>query len=377
MQAINDETYMRLALQMAEQVQGQTGINPAVGCVIVKDGRIVGLGAHLKRGEPHAEVHALNMAGAHAAGSTVYVTLEPCSHYGLTPPCSDRLIAEKVRRVVIAAVDPNPRVSGSGVRRLRENGLEVETGLLEKEADALNEAFRKHILTGLPFVSMKTASTLDGRIASRTGDSRWITNESAREFVHVLRHKHQAVMVGVNTVLADNPKLTTRLSVPGLNPIRIVADSRLQTPETAEVLADPQAKTILLATAAAPEDKRRRLEELGAEVLVCGDGEKVDLRAAMRLLGQKEIGSILLEGGGRLNGAMLEAGLVDKVYLFFAPKIIGGFAAPSNIAFSGFERMADAIRLEEVRYEQFGDNFCVIGRPRYADAGDEDYGEEE
>lgn len=370
MQAINDETYMRLALQIAEQVQGQTGINPAVGCVVVKDGRIVGIGAHMKRGEPHAEVHALNMAGPYAEGSTVYVTLEPCSHFGLTPPCSDRLIAEKVAKVVIAGTDPNPQVSGRGAGRLRENGIEVETGLLEKEAEAINEQFRKYILTGLPFVSMKTASTLDGRIASRTGDSRWITNESAREYVHVLRHKHQAVMVGINTVLADDPQLTTRLPVPGLNPIRIIADSRLQTPETAKVLLDGQAKTLLLATAAAPEDKRRRLEALGAEVLVCGDGVQVDLRAAMELLGQRGIGSILLEGGGRLNGAMLEAGLVDKVYLFFAPKIVGGYASPSNIAFSGFERMADAIQLGEVRYEQFGDNLCVIGRPHYADAGD-------
>lgn len=208
MERLDEKTYMRLALDMAKKTRGQTGINPVVGCVIVREGRIVGMGAHLRRGSHHAEIHALNMAGEEAKGSTVYVTLEPCSHYGKTPPCADRLIAAGVQKVVVAAEDPNPRVAGNGIRKLREGGIEVETGLLREEAEKLNEMFNKYIVTGLPFVTLKTASTLDGKIASRTGDSRWVTGEAAREYVHVLRHRHQAIMVGVETVLRDDPRLT-------------------------------------------------------------------------------------------------------------------------------------------------------------------------
>lgn len=247
MEPLNDEFYMKLALELAEGAAGQTGINPAVGCVVVKDGRIVGMGAHLRRGEAHAEVHALNMAGAEAEGATVYVTLEPCSHHGRTPPCSDRLIAEKVRRVVAAMSDPNPRIAGSGLRKLREYGIETSVGLMEERAKKLNETFLKFISTGLPFVTLKTAVTLDGRIAARTGHSKWVTGSASREAVHTLRHRHQAILVGKETVLQDDPELTTRLSVPGLNPIRLVVDSRLQLPPTMRIFG-PEAPTWVLAT---------------------------------------------------------------------------------------------------------------------------------
>ncbi len=306
MEMLNDETYMRIALQMAQGAQGQTGINPVVGCVIVKEGRIVGMGAHLKRGTPHAEIHALQMAGEEAEGSTVYVTLEPCSHYGRTPPCSDRLIREKVKRVVVAAVDPNPAVAGSGIARLREHGIEVDAGLLADESARMNEMFNKYIVTRMPFVTLKTASTLDGKIASRTGDSKWISGESSRAYVHTLRHKHQAIMAGADTVIADDPQLTTRLEVPALHPVRIVVDSELRIPAGSRLLGDGLSPVILLTVEEAPADKAKALQDKGAEILFCGPGPKVDLALAMKLLGEREIGSILLEGGGRLNGKMLE-----------------------------------------------------------------------
>ncbi|OXS61261.1 riboflavin biosynthesis protein RibD [Cohnella sp. CIP 111063] len=362
MDILNDEYYMRLALNLADGASGQTGVNPVVGCVVVKEGRIVGLGAHLKRGEGHAEVHALNMAGAQARGATAYVTLEPCSHYGQTPPCCERLIEEGVSRVVVAAVDPNPLVAGRGIARLREAGIEVLTGVLEAEASAQNEAFNKFIRTGLPFVTLKTALSLDGRIATHTGHSRWITGAAAREAVHTLRHRHSGIMVGVQTVLADDPELTTRLGVPALNPTRIVVDSKLNVPSTARVLNDA-APTIVLTTLQADEGRAERLRELGAEVLRHGDGERVDLASAMKALGERGISSVLLEGGGVLNGAMLEAGLIDKAMLFYAPIIVGGEGAPSAFSYVGPNEMSAALRLARVTMQSYGDDWCVTGYP--------------
>lgn len=359
----NDEYYMDLALQMAERALGQTGINPVVGAVVVKDAAIIGLGTHLKRGTPHAEVHALNMAGDAAAGSTVYVTLEPCSHYGLTPPCAERLIKEKVARVVIACEDPNPQVAGRGIKLLREAGIEVEAGILKERALKLNKFFNKFITTGLPYVTVKTASTLDGKIASRSGDSKWISNAECRERVHTMRHQHQAIMVGVATIAADDPQLTTRLEVPGIHPVRIIADSRLSIPTGSRVLTDGMAKTVLLTTADADISRMEKLQELGAEILICGEGPQVDLKLAMKLLGERGISSILVEGGGRLNGSLLELGMIDEVVLFIAPKLIGGLHAPGSFTFTGQELMQNAIRLEELEVEMIGDNICVRGIP--------------
>ncbi|KOR88694.1 bifunctional diaminohydroxyphosphoribosylaminopyrimidine deaminase/5-amino-6-(5-phosphoribosylamino)uracil reductase RibD [Paenibacillus solani] len=363
MDIVNDEFYMTLALDLAERAQGQTGTNPVVGCVIVKDGALAGVGTHLERGTPHAEVHALNMAGQKAAGSTVYVTLEPCSHYGATPPCSERLIAERVKRVVVACEDPNPLVAGTGIQMLRAAGIQVETGILRDRALRLNEAFIKYITSGHPFVTLKTASTLDGKIASKTGDSKWISNEESRELVHTLRHRHQGIMVGVSTVIADNPSLTTRLGVEGLHPIRIIVDSSLRIPPDSRVVTDGLAPTWILTTEKADATKRSRLEEQGIQVIPCGAGPRVDLKSAMAKLGQMGMSSILLEGGGTLNGSMLENKLVDRIIQFIAPKIVGGFDAPGNYMFSGYELMNQAIQLTKLEMERLDDNIYVTGIP--------------
>jgi len=301
------------------------------------------------------------MAGERAEGATVYVTLEPCAHHGKTPPCCDRLIAAKVSRVVVAAVDPNPLVCGKGMARLREAGIETVAGLLEEEERRINAAFRKYITTRMPYVTLKVALTLDGRIATRTGDSRWVTGPEAREAVHALRHRHQAIMVGSSTVLADDPQLTARLPVPAMQPVRVVADSRLRVPETARIF-DGKSPAVVLTTEQADPAKAERLRRRGAEILVCGPGPKVDLHLAMRLLGEREIGSVLLEGGGQLGGAMLKAGLVDRVKLFYAPKLAGEDGIPA-FAFAGPDRMADALRLEHIEIERVGGDWCVTGVP--------------
>ncbi|XEC97662.1 bifunctional diaminohydroxyphosphoribosylaminopyrimidine deaminase/5-amino-6-(5-phosphoribosylamino)uracil reductase RibD [Paenibacillus tarimensis] len=365
MDIINDEYYMRLALDLAARARGQTGINPVVGCVVVKAGRIIGVGSHLKRGEEHAEVHALRMAGDEARGSTVYVTLEPCSHTGKTPPCCERIIESKAAKVVVAMMDPNPKVAGRGIGRLREQGIDVKTGVLEEEARKLNEPFVKYITTGMPFVTLKTASTLDGKIAAKSGDSQWVTGPKARERVHTLRHLHHGIMVGAGTALTDDPQLTTRLSVPGISPVRIVADSRLRLPQTSRLLSDGATKTIILTTEQADGNKVKALEAAGARVIACGAGKQVDLRQAMKRIGEMEIGSVLLEGGGRLNGAMLEARLIDKMVLFFAPKIIGGMGAPTNFQFGGWDRMSDAVQLRDVKVDTIGEDICITGYPVY------------
>ncbi len=362
---LNDEYYMTLALEMASKAAGQTDINPVVGCVVVKGGRIVGLGAHLRRGEGHAEVHALGMAGADAEGSTVYVTLEPCSHYGKTPPCCERIIEAKAARVVVAATDPNPKVAGSGIARLRQQGIQVDVGLLEERSRRMNEMFNAYITTGLPFVTLKTASTLDGKVASRTGHSQWVTGSVAREQVHLLRHQHQGIMVGIGTVVADDPLLTTRAAVSGLHPARIIVDSRLTLPVDARVVADKTSRTIVLTTEAADEDKRRLLEAEGVEIVSCGPGPSVDLKLAMRQLAEREIGSVLLEGGGKLNGSMLEAELIDKVILYMAPKLIGGDEAPQSFRFPGREFMSDAIALDKLQVEMAGADIRITGYPVY------------
>jgi diaminohydroxyphosphoribosylaminopyrimidine deaminase/5-amino-6-(5-phosphoribosylamino)uracil reductase len=364
---LNDETYMRLALDMAAKAKGQTDINPVVGCVVVNDGRIVGLGAHLKRGEGHAEVHALAMAGAAAEGATVYVTLEPCSHHGRTPPCCDRIIAAKAARVVVASTDPNPLVAGRGIAKLREAGIIVDVGLLGAESQKMNEAFNKFITTGLPFVTVKSAMTLDGKLAAKTGDSRYVSGPESRELTHTLRHQHMAIMVGVQTALADDPELTTRLTIPAVHPIRIIVDSQLRLPLHAKLLKEKLSPVILLTTERADSAKREALEAAGAQVINCGSGTQVDLSLAMSLLGERDIGSILLEGGGKLNGAMLAEGLIDKVILFIAPKLIGGAASPGAFDFEGFERMSEAIALKDIQVQQIGQDVCFIGYPDYGD----------
>lgn len=362
---MDDQFYMRMALQMAEQTIGQTGVNPVVGCVIVNAGAIVGMGAHLRRGAQHAEVHALQMAGEAAVGSTVYVTLEPCAHYGKTPPCAEALIRAQVNKVVIACLDPNPLVSGQGVQLLKASGIGVEVGILQEQAEALNEVFFKWIRSGRPFVTLKSASTLDGMLAASSGDSKWITGEQSREFVHTLRHQHQAIMVGVGTVITDDPSLTARGTVPLLQPVRVVVDSHLRIPFESRMFRESSAETLILTTELADAGKEQALAERGIGVLRCGAGERVDLPLALRKLGDRGISSILLEGGGTLNGAMLEAKLIDRIYLFFAPKLIGGDGSKRMCSFAGFEKMADAIVIRQQKWLTFGDDVCITGQVDY------------
>nr|WP_308936465.1 bifunctional diaminohydroxyphosphoribosylaminopyrimidine deaminase/5-amino-6-(5-phosphoribosylamino)uracil reductase RibD [Geobacter sp. SVR] len=357
-----DSRYMQRALKLARKGVGRTAPNPAVGCVIVKDGVIVGEGWHRKAGGPHAEVHALEMAGRAARGADVYVTLEPCCHTGKTPPCSDALIAAGVRRVVAAMGDPNPQVNGGGLRALAHAGIETACGMLEAEARALNPAFIKQVTTGLPYVIYKCAMTLDGKIASAAGDSRWISCEESRRTVHRLRSRCDAVMVGVDTVIADDPQLTVR-HVRGRSPLRVIVDSTLRTPESARVLSGPLGKGTILATTESNNIIHRRYEKSGAAILVCeGHDGKVDLKDMLRRLGQQGIQSLLLEGGSRLAGAALEQGLIDECLFFYAPKVVGsdGF---SPFALTGITGMAQALPFKIVDVRRIASDVVVTARP--------------
>jgi diaminohydroxyphosphoribosylaminopyrimidine deaminase/5-amino-6-(5-phosphoribosylamino)uracil reductase len=359
-----DEQFMREALALAAQARGRTSPNPMVGSVVVKDGRVVGRGYHVKAGAPHGEVVALDDAGAQAKGATIYVTLEPCCHYGRTPPCTKAIVAAGIRRVVAAMRDPNPLVSGKGLEELRQAGIDVKLPVLEAEAAALNEVFLKYITTKRPFVLLKVAASLDGKIATVTGESRWITNERSRLLVHQLRDQVDAVMVGINTVLRDDPLLTTRLpGGGGRDPMRIIVDSRLRTPCEARVLtASTTAWTLIATTPAAPRDKQLQLEAAGAQVLVVeGDGPGVSLGPLMEQLGALQVTSILLEGGGELHSSALRAGIVDKVLYFLAPKLIGGRAAPPAIGGEGFARLEEAVTLERMQVKQLDDDLLIEG----------------
>ena len=353
---------MQQALQIAAYAAGRTSPNPLVGAVIVKDGRVVGQGWHRKAGTEHAEIHALRQAGELAAGATIYVTLEPCSHYGRTGPCSKALIDAGIQRVVIAMLDPNPLVAGKGVAMLKAAGIEVETGLLQAQAERLNEVFLKWIMTKMPFVVMKTAMTLDGKIATAAGNSKWISNEVSRRRVHELRDVYDGILVGIGTVLADDPALTTRLDSPsGKNPLRIVVDSRARTPLTAKVVTDGQAETLIAVTAAAEAAKVEALRQAGVEVLVVNDGQQVDLKQLFCLLGERGVCSIFVEGGARINYSLLKAGLVDKVYTFIAPKMVGGSSAPGPVGGDGVETLDQAFLLEDVETELLAGDILVSG----------------
>jgi diaminohydroxyphosphoribosylaminopyrimidine deaminase / 5-amino-6-(5-phosphoribosylamino)uracil reductase len=365
-----DEHFMQEALALAAQARGRTSPNPMVGSVVVKDGRVIGRGYHVKAGAPHGEVVALEDAGEQAKGGTLYITLEPCCHYGggkRTPPCTRAIIAAGIRRVVAAMRDPNPLVSGQGVEELRQAGIAVELSVLETEAAALNEVFTKYITTKRPFVLLKVAASLDGKIATVTGESRWITNERSRLLVHQLRDQVDAVMVGINTVLQDDPLLTARLpGGGGRDPIRIVVDTHLRIPCEARLLAaSATACTVIATSPAAPRAKRLQLEAVGAKVLIVeGDGPGISLGLLMDELGAMQVTSILLEGGGELHCSALRAGIVDKVLYFLAPKLIGGRSAPMAIAGEGFARLEEAVTLERMQVRQLDGDLLIEGYVR-------------
>ncbi|QDR80664.1 bifunctional diaminohydroxyphosphoribosylaminopyrimidine deaminase/5-amino-6-(5-phosphoribosylamino)uracil reductase RibD [Sporomusa termitida] len=357
-----DEYYMQQALTIAQYAQGRTSPNPLVGAVIVKDGRIVGQGWHRQAGTPHAEIHALAQAGDLAKGATVYVTLEPCSHHGRTGPCADALIQAGVRKVVAAMADPNPLVAGNGLNRLRAAGIEVVEGILSAEAARLNEVFIKWIVTGMPWAVLKTAMSLDGKIAAYTGHSQWITGAAARAYVHKLRDTHEGILVGIGTVLADNPELTARLPAAGRNPVRIIVDSMARTPLNAKVVTDGQAQTIIAVGREAPADRVAALTSKGVEVLTLDQTPAgINLRQLFKILGERRITSILVEGGATINASVFTANLIDKVYCFIAPKIIGGRTAPTPVGGTGAPAVDQALMLEDLRTEAIGADILITG----------------
>ena len=353
----DDERFMRLALELAHKGEGETNPNPIVGAVVVKDGRIVGEGYHHRFGGPHAEVFALDEAGDEAHGATLYVTLEPCSHHGKTPPCTERIIAAKIARVVIACRDPNPLVNGHGIERMRAAGIEVTEGVLEEEARRANEIFFKFITTGRPFVQLKLAESLDGKIATRTGDAKWISGADSRVEVHCLRRRFAAILVGVGTAIADDPRLNVR-HVAGKDPLRIVLDGRGRIPLAATLLCG-EGRTIVV-TATMAREKEAALLALGAEVWRLPEKEGcVALPAFLRRLGEEKIDSLLVEGGGETAAAFLEADLVDKVAFFIAPILIGGRAATPAIGGAGAEQVSEALHLRRIEIERIGEDLLV------------------
>lgn len=364
---------MRRALGLARRGLGWTSPNPAVGAVVVApDGAVVGSGYHAAAGSAHAEVVALRKAGPRARGATLYVTLEPCCHTGRTPPCTEAIRRAGIARVVTAMLDPDPRVAGRGVADLRRAGVAVDVGLLGDQAGRLLEAYVHHRRTGLPFVTMKVAMTLDGRAATRSGDARWISGEDSRRLVHALRTEVDAVVVGIGTVLADDPLLTARpagrttpLSRAPRQPLRVVVDSAARTPTAARVLtsAGDSRPPLIAVTSDAPADRARALEAAGAEVLRLPPGAdgRVDLQALASELGRRGIVHVLLEGGPTLSAAALATGLVQKVLIFVAPRIVGGVAAPGPVGGDGVARLADAIPIRGLAARRIGDDVLLEG----------------
>jgi len=358
------EEYMKMTLELAKGGWGRTNPNPLVGAIIVKDSEIVAQGFHEVIGGAHAEAAAICNVKTDITGATIYVNLEPCSHYGRTPPCADAIIKAGIKRVVVGMVDPNPKVSGNGIEKLRNEGIEVVTGVLDNEARKLNEIFIKYITKKRPFVIMKTAMTLDGKIASACGDSKWITGESSRQYVHHVRDRVSAIMVGIGTVLKDNPFLTTRLkNKTGSDCYKVIVDSCGRIPLESNMLnSDSQKGVILATTSRIDKQKEDSLIKKGVNIIkVDGADGNVDLDKLMDELYKLEIDSILLEGGGSLNAAALRCGIVDKVMSFIAPKIVGGSDAVTPVEGDGILYMKDSIRLSDISVSRFDNDILIEG----------------
>lgn len=358
-----DEMYMERALELAAKGRGTTTPNPMVGAVIVKNGRIIGEGYHIRAGEGHAEVNAFKNAVEDVTGATMYVTLEPCSHYGKTPPCADKIVEKKIGRVVVGALDPNPLVAGRGIEKIRNAGIPVITGVLAERSIALNEVFMKYIVTKRPFVLLKAAMSLDGKIATAEGESQWISCETSREEIHRLRHELTGIMAGIGTVLADDPMLNCRIPG-GKQPVRIIVDSHLSIPEESKLVCS--AKEFPLVVAAVENSdaaKKERLEEQGVKVIEVSadDAGHVDLNILMDCLGEMKIDSILLEGGGRLAEGALKAGIVDKVQFYIAPMLIGGESAKTPVEGRGIAALSEAWHISNWKAEVIGDDIKITG----------------
>ena len=364
---LRDKKMMNRVLELARQAEGRTNPNPMVGAVVVDiQGQIVGEGWHQRAGEAHAEVHALAAAGESAHAGTLYVNLEPCSHMGRTPPCADAVVAAGLKRVVIAMEDPNPLVAGGGIENLRKAGVEVEVGLMAAEARQLNEVFLKHIMSGLPFVALKYAMSMDGKIAATGGDARWISGEESRHRVHQLRNIYDGILLGIGSVLSDDPLLNTRLAGAAdiHHPRRIIADPLLVLPLNSRIAKTAKEyPTIIFCSVEAELSRAEALAERGIEIrIIAGDKESVDLNSLLKILyREEEICSLLVEGGSGINAAMVRQGLADKLYCFIAPKIIGGRQAPGPVDDLGIERVAEAIAVGMENISVIGSDIMVEG----------------
>lgn len=359
---MDDTYYMREALSLAEKGYGWTSPNPVVGALLVKNGRIIGRGYHKHCGENHAEVNAIISAGDSANGSTLFVNLEPCNHFGRTPPCTDMIIKSGIKEVVIAHKDPNPIVNGKGIERLRKAGINVRVGVLEETAKLLNEVYLKFIMKERPFVILKAGMSLDGKIATSAGDSKWITCEESRNYVYSLRSRVDAVLVGIKTVLLDNPYLTSHGKGTRKNPKKVVLDTDSRIPLNSNVFRDDN--LIIVTTDLASGARIKKIEKAGSEVLVVGRVKnKVDLGKLLKRLGQMNVASLLVEGGSEVNGSFFDSRLVDKVLFFMSPMIIGGMSAYSSVGGNGISVLKDAIRLRDVNVGRIGRDYLFEGYP--------------
>lgn len=357
---MTNEEYMRRALNLADMGYGKANPNPVVGAVIVKNGKIIGEGYHEGYGMPHAEANAIASCTESTVGASMYVTLEPCCHYGKTPPCTEAIIKSGINKVFVGALDQNPLVSGKGIEVLRKNGVQVQLEILKKECEKKNEVFFHYVKTGTPFMVMKYAMTLDGKIATKTGNSKWITGDLARQKVHEDRNKYAGIMVGVGTIIADNPKLTCRVDK-GRNPVRIICDTNLKTPLNSNVVTDKEART-LIATGCAESVKHLPYTKAGCEIIVMPLSKgRIDLKALVKRLGEMGIDSILLEGGSALNWSALEAGIVCKLQVYLSTKMFGGEFSKGPIGGLGVENPKDAFNLKEYSVIKIGDDFLIEG----------------
>lgn len=356
------EQYMKRAIEIAKTAIGHTSPNPMVGCVAVKDGRIISEACHEKYGEFHAERNALTRCTEDMTGAELYVTLEPCCHFGKTPPCTDIIIEKGIRKVYIGSMDSNPLVAGHGVEILRSHGIEVECGILEEECTKMNEIFFHYISNKTPFVAVKYAMTLDGKIAAYTGDSKWVTSEPSRMHVQLLRKQYSGIMVGINTVLADNPMLNCRIEE-GVDPVRIILDSHLKIPLDSKIVntADNIKTIVAYSSRFTDSDKIKQLEEKSITVIETKDSDRVDLKQLMNKLGELKIDSVIIEGGASVNAAAFAAGIVNKVYAYIAPKIIMGEKAKSPIGGVGIPLMKDAVELKDIRIKNIENDILIEG----------------
>jgi diaminohydroxyphosphoribosylaminopyrimidine deaminase/5-amino-6-(5-phosphoribosylamino)uracil reductase len=355
------EYYMNLAMKLALRAKGKTYPNPMVGALVVKGDRILGRGFHAKAGLPHAEIIALDEAGKNSKGATLYVTLEPCVHFGRTAPCVDRIISSRIKEVIVGMIDPNPINNGKGIAILKQRGIKVSVGILEGKLKRMNEVFIKYISKRMPFITVKVAESLDGRIATRTGDSKWITSDKSRGFAHRIRQDFDAIMVGVNTVLRDNPKLDAWFTKK--QPVKIIVDSQLSTPQSSNVFSHGAAVIIVtLPTKSGQETENRKILVDKAKVLEVKEKDgQINLKDMFKKLFQMGIRSILVEGGGTLNGSLFDDGLVDKVMFFISPRIIGGKEAIGSVMGQGIARVERSVRIKDLRLRRFGEDILVEG----------------